>query len=107
MIYPALQPLPSGNAAMVFTVTGANHFPSAAYAVLGAGQSSFGAIHIAAAGTGPYATDVDPLGRLLVGGDRSVGNGVWLATEYVPPLSSQTPDRLSNWGTRVLEVAVG
>jgi hypothetical protein len=34
-------------------------------------------------------------------------SAVWLATEYVPPLSSQTPDRLSNWGTRVLEVAVG
>jgi hypothetical protein len=32
---------------------------------------------------------------------------VWLATEYMPPLSSQTPDRISNWGTRVLEVAVG
>ena len=55
VIYPALQSLPSGNVAMVFTVTGAAHFPSAAYAVLGAGQSAFGAINIAAAGTGPYA----------------------------------------------------
>jgi hypothetical protein len=32
---------------------------------------------------------------------------VWLAIEYVPPKSSQTPNGLSNWGTRVLEVAVG
>jgi hypothetical protein len=32
------------------------------------------------------------------------GTSIWLATEYVPPKSSQTPDGLRNWGTRVLEV---
>ena len=67
-----VQALPSGNVAMVFAVTGADHFPSAAYAALGAGQSRFGAIHIVADGTGPYASHVIAVGRLLVGGDRSV-----------------------------------
>jgi hypothetical protein len=32
---------------------------------------------------------------------------VWLATEYVPPPSSQTLDRTRNWGTRVFEVPTG
>ena len=107
VIYPALQSLPSGNVAMVFTVTGAAHFPSAAYAVLGAGQSAFGAINIAAAGTGPYSKTSTRWGDYSWAVIDPTAPAVWLATEYVPPLSSQTPNGLSNWGTRVLEVAVG
>jgi hypothetical protein len=107
VIYPAIQALPSGNAAMVFTVTGADHFPSAAYAVLGAGQSSFGAIHIVADGTGPYAKASTRWGDYSWAVIDPSDSSVWLATEYIPALSSQTPDRQSNWGTRVFEVAVG
>jgi hypothetical protein len=107
VIYPAIQALPSGAAAMVFTVTGPDHFPSAAYAALGAGQSSFGAIHIVADGTGPYAKASTRWGDYSWAVIDPSGNGVWLATEYVPARSSQTPDRQSNWGTRVFEVAVG
>jgi hypothetical protein len=107
VIYPALQSLPSGNVAMVFTVTGAAHYPSAAYAVLGAGQSAFGAIDIAAAGTGPYSQTSTRWGDYSWAVIDPSASAVWLATEYVPPLSSQTPNGLSNWGTRVLEVAVG
>jgi len=107
VIYPAVQALPSGNAAMVFTVTGPDHFPSAAYAVLGAGGSSFGAIHITANGTGPYALASTRWGDYSWAVIDPSDTSVWLATEYVPPLSSQTPDRLSNWGTRVFEVAFG
>jgi hypothetical protein len=33
------------------------------------------------------------------------GKSIWLATEYVPPKSSQTPDGLRNWGTRVMDVS--
>jgi hypothetical protein len=107
VIYPALQSLPSGNAAMVFTVTGAGLFPSAAYAALGAGSSSFGAINVVAAGSGPYAKHSTRWGDYSWAVIDPSGNGVWLATEYMPPRSSQTPDRQSNWGTRVVEVAVG
>jgi hypothetical protein len=107
VIYPALQSLSSGNAAMVFTVTGAGHFPSAAYAVLGAGQSAFGAINIAAAGTGPYSKTSTRWGDYSWAVIDPSAPAVWLATEYMPPLSSQTPDGLQNWGTRVLEVGVG
>ncbi len=107
VIYPALQALPSGNVAMVFTVTGADHFPSAAYAAMGAGQTSFGPIHIVADGTGPYAQNSTRWGDYSWAVIDPSFNGVWLATEYVPALSSQTPDRQSNWGTRVFEVTVG
>ena len=107
VIYPAVQALPSGNAAMVFTVTGPDRFPSAAYAAIGAGQSSFGPIHIVADGTGPYAEKSTRWGDYSWAAIDPSFNGVWLATEYVPALSSQTPDRQSNWGTRVFEVAVG
>ena len=32
------------------------------------------------------------------------GKSVWGAVEYMPPVSSQTPDGQRNWGTRVLDV---
>ncbi len=107
VIYPALQALSSGNAAMVFAVTGKDNFPSAAYAALGAGDSAFGPIHIAAAGTGPYSKTSTRWGDYSWAVIDPSAQAVWLATEYMPPLSSQTPNGQSNWGTRVLEVAVG
>jgi hypothetical protein len=107
VIYPALQALPSGAAAMVFTVTGHDNFPSAAYAALGSGQSSFGPINIVAPGSTHYNKTSGRWGDYSFAVMDPSGNGVWLATEYMPPLSSQTPDRQQNWGTRVFEVAVG
>jgi len=106
VIYPAIQPDAAGRAAMVFTVTGSRQFPSAAYAVIGAGAAAFGPVRVAAAGTGPYVVS----GKSTRWGDYSfavpapVGDAAWLATEYVPPVNSQTTDGRSNWGTRVFEV---
>ena len=35
-------------------------------------------------------------------------DSAWLATEYVPPKSSQTTNpRIRNWGTRVIKVPLG
>ena len=90
---------------MVGTLSGSDLFPSAAYATLAPGASAFGPVHVAATG----ATNYDPTATRW--GDYSwavadpSGKGIWLATEYVPPKSSQTADGLKNWGTRVLEVA--
>ena len=62
-------------------------------------------MHVAATG----ATDYDPTASRW--GDYSwavidpSGKSIWLATEYIPPKSSQTPDGLKNWGTRVLDVS--
>jgi hypothetical protein len=105
LLYPAIQVDRRGTAAMVMTLSGPTFFPSAAYTVLAADHKSFGTIHVAAPGTGPY----DPTATRW--GDYSWAvldpnhNNIWMATEYIPPLSSQTPDGLRNWGTRVFEVA--
>ncbi len=103
-IYPALQVAPDGGAAMVGTLSGSSLFPSAAFTTLAPGGSSFGAVQVAA----PGSTNYDPAATRW--GDYSFavadpsGSSIWLATEYVPPTSSQTPDGLKNWGTRVLDV---
>ncbi len=106
LIYPAIQANSAGGAAMVFTLTGSRHFPSADYAVLSSGQTDFGAPREAAHGTGPY----DPKGRRW--GDYSFATldsatgSIWMAIEYMPPRPEQTTDGRRNWGTRVLEVSV-
>ncbi|MGZ3617968.1 MAG: hypothetical protein ACXWOL_14605 [Ktedonobacteraceae bacterium] len=105
LIYPAIQASPNGTAAIVMTLTGSNYFPSVVYTRLQQNAKAFGAIHIALNGTGPY----DPLATRW--GDYSWAildpdtNNFWMATEYIPPVSSQTTDGLRNWGTGVIEVS--
>jgi hypothetical protein len=107
LLYPALQVTPSGAGAMVMTLSGKTHFPSAAYATLAPGASSFGAVNVAAAAKGSYDRTGERWGDYSWAIADPAGQSVWLATEYVPPKSSQTPDRLKNWGTRVLDVPTG
>ena len=96
-----------GTAAMVGTLSGPDRYPSAAFTTLAPGASAFGQVRVAAAGT----TNYDP--NALRWGDYSwavldpSGTSFWMATEYVPPKSSQTTDGLTNWGTRVLDVSAG
>jgi hypothetical protein len=105
LLYPAVAASPNGSAAMVFTLTGLNTFPSAAFTQLQAGGKAFGPIHIAASGVTADIgfTDVGAPGRW---GDYSAavidpnGSGTWLATEYIPGAGSAN----ANWGTRVFEV---
>ncbi len=105
LLYPAVASDGNGNAAMTMTLSGPNTYPSAVYASLQSGQSSFGAIQEAA----PGATA--DIGFTAVGGpgrwgDYSAavldpsGGGIWLATEYIPG----SGDGIANWGTRVFEV---
>jgi hypothetical protein len=107
LLYPAIQATPSGNAVMVMTLSGQREFPSAAYSVLAKGATSFGDVTVAAAGK----TNYDPAATRW--GDYSwavldpSGNSVWMATEYMPPKASQTPDGLRNWGTRVFNLSTG
>ncbi|HEU5382722.1 MAG TPA: hypothetical protein VFV38_45530 [Ktedonobacteraceae bacterium] len=103
VLYPAIQAGPDHTAAVVFAFSGPNNFPSAAYAVMREGQHSFGAITIAAAGTGPYVqgTRWGDYSYATLDPDR---NRFWFATEYIPPASSQTTTGVRNWGTRVIEV---
>jgi hypothetical protein len=107
LLYPALQVGSSGAAAMVMTLTGATHFPSAAYAVLAPGATEFGPVNVAAAGHTNYDPNATRWGDYSWAVQDPGGASVWLATEYVPPKSSQTSDGVRNWGTRVFEVPTG
>jgi hypothetical protein len=107
LLYPAIAVTGNGAAAMVMTLTGATFFPSAVYAVLRSGASSFGNIHMAAPGTGPYDPNATRWGDYSWAVPDPSGNSFWMATEYIPPVASQTLDGLRNWGTRVLEVSAG
>ena len=106
VIYPALQADAAGRAAMVFTLTGADRYPSAAYATLPGTGTAFGAVTVAGGGTGPYDPKASRWGDYSFAVLDSGADAVWLATEYVPPKSSQTSTRRSNWGTRVFEVGL-
>ena len=104
-IYPAIQANSAGTAAMIMTLSGKNFFPSVVYTVLQAGQTTFGPLHVAAFGTGPYfhkSTRWGDYSWAILGPN---GNSFWMATEYIPPRSSQTTDGKQNWGTRVIEVS--
>ena len=106
LLYPAIQVNHLGVASIVMTLSGPTFFPSAAYTVLQLGHTSFGPIHIAADGTGPYdptATRWGDYSAAVIDPDLET---FWMATEYIPPVASQTPDRLMNWGTRVFELGL-
>jgi hypothetical protein len=104
LLYPAIQATPDGAVAMVFTLSGPTIFPSAAYTVLSQDQPAFGPIKVAAPGTGPYDRRAGRWGDYSAAALDPSGNSLWFATEYIPPLASQTPDGRRNWGTRVFEV---
>jgi hypothetical protein len=109
-IYPAVQPDAAGNAAVIFTQTSRVRFPSAAYATLKAGRSNFGPAVVAAAGAGPYnraASNAPRWGDYSFAVPDGASDSAWLATEYIPPKSSQTTTRIRNWGTRVIKVPLG
>ena len=105
-IYPAVQPDAAGNAAVIFTQTSSARFPSAAYATLKARGSNFGPAVVAAAGTGPYKQG-SRWGDYSFAVPDDTSDAAWLATEYVPPKSSQTTTGTVNWGTRVIKVPLG
>ena len=104
-IYPALQITPAGAGAMVMTLTGAGRHPSAAFSLLRPPAEAFGPIAVAASGKGAYDPGAERWGDYSFAALDPSASAVWLATEYVPPKSSQTADRVRNWGTRVLEIA--
>ena len=92
LLYPAIQSNGQGSATIVMTLTGAGTFPSAVYTMLQDDQHRFGGIHVAARGTGPYDPNATRWGDYSWAAlDPSQGS-FWLATEYIPPKSSQTAD---------------
>ncbi len=106
LLYPAIQASAEGTAAIVMTLSGPTYFPSAAYTFMNAGSSSFGPVHDVAPGYGHYDIKATRWGDYSWAVLDPSGETFWMATEYIPPLNSQTQDRKANWGTRVLAVSV-
>jgi hypothetical protein len=128
LTYPAVGVTDAGRAVIAFTLVGADHYPSAAYAGLDA-KSGAGAVKVAAEGKG--VSDGFTSYKAFVGdpprtrwGDYGAavadGSSVWIASEYInqtctltewfagagPNLGScgGTRTALGNWGTRFSEV---
>ena len=104
LLYPAIGVSENGNGAMVFTLTGPDYFPSAAYIPITLSKGVAAGIRLAAAGSNPddgftcYPSGGGPPGRW---GDYSAAvsvgnNAVWIATEYI---SKKKRDKYTNWGT--------
>jgi hypothetical protein len=68
-------------------------------------QSSIDFLH-PMGGTGPYDPAATRWGDYSWAVLDATTYSVWMATEYMPPLASQTTDRLRNWGTRVLRLSL-
>ncbi len=125
LTYPAVGVTASGRGVIAFTLVGADHYPSAAYASLDA-RAGLGAVHVAAEGLGPsdgftsYKAFVGDPPRTRwgdYGAVVAVGNSVWIASEYIAqtctlaqwfadPVGScgNTRTALGNWGTRFSQV---
>ncbi len=110
VLFPSIGVNPAGKGVMVFTLTGEDFFPSAAYVTIDA-LSGTGDIHIAGAGALPedgftgYHFFGSP-DRTARWGDYSAavadGTGrIWIATEYIPDLPRTL---LANWGTFIAAV---
>ncbi|MFI5461416.1 MAG: hypothetical protein ACHRXM_38940 [Isosphaerales bacterium] len=104
VLYPAVAADSQGRAAMVFTLAGPHIFPSAAYVTLSQDQSTFGTPVVAATGSGPYNATPQRWGDYSWAVLDPASDSVWMATEYMPPKSSQTTNGRRPWGTRVLNV---
>jgi hypothetical protein len=117
-MYPAIAANEAGQAAISFSMSGTNDYPSTAYSVYNPNTNSFGPVHISGAGAGPedgftgyiipngicvdaYGTQYYPCARW---GDYSAANvdwqtgKIWMAAEYIP---NDPRSALANWGTYI------
>lgn len=109
LMYPAIAAYENGNAAIAFTVAGADYFPSAAFTLIG--EKGAGEVQMVAAG----ASAQDGFsGYAFFGGSGSGRSGdysaatvdangaIWSAVEFIP---SGARTLLANWGTYIAKIA--
>ncbi|MGN6676630.1 MAG: hypothetical protein ACTHKL_02485 [Streptosporangiaceae bacterium] len=112
LIYPSIAVNSHGVGWMAFTVTGADHFPSAAYNRFNGVKGAVGPIHIAKAGTTPLddftcypGSGNGPTCRF---GDYSASqffNGrTFMGVEYIHNLTDVAGGADTNWATRVFSL---
>ena len=111
VFYPAIAIRPNGEGVIAFTLSGGEHYPSAAFATLN--QNGAGNVQIVAAGVAP--TDGFS-GYKYFGGGGSARTGdysaatvdehgfIWMSAEYIP---SGPRTLLANWGTFIAQIAPG
>jgi hypothetical protein len=110
VMYPSIGVTPGGGAVVAFSLSGPDHYPSAAYAHLSP-TAGAGDIHIAGAGVAPddgftgYDEETPSNGSARWG-DYSAAvsdlhGNIWMAAEYIP---GGARTLLANWGTYVSEV---
>jgi hypothetical protein len=104
LIYPAIGVAATGSAVMVFTLTGEDFFPSAAYWSFGSNS-----IHELAAGVAPedgfaaYSFNRPRWGDYSAAA-VSLDGTIWLATEMIPGGPRKSA---ANWGTFITRVHTG
>jgi hypothetical protein len=125
VFFPAIAAAPSGPGAMAFTLSGPDHFPTAAYSLVDASGVT-GGVHIATPGVGPqdgfsaYRPAAGPTSAPQprwgdYGAAVAVGTTIWLASEYIGQSCSfatlqrdqtcgATRAPLANWATRISAV---
>lgn len=132
--YPAIAVTPSGRGVIAFTLVGADHYPTAAYASLDA-KVGAGDIHVVTEGAGPqdgftgYFPLVNPIRPRWgdYGGAVADGNTIWIASEAIAQTCSYTDYKvgtsalvpngfgtcggtrsaLGNWSTRISKLRLG
>ena len=107
---PAIAMNPSGSGAIVFTLAGKDHYPSAAYTTLS--SSGTGSVHVAAAGTKPADgfsgykvfgnAGVERWGDYSAGAVDPATGKLWLATEWIE--GNVGFPFLANWNTSVFQL---
>lgn len=131
--YPAIAALPNGRAVMAFTLTGTDHYPTAAYVRVSESDGA-SVVYVAAEGAGPedgfsgyaaYGPRTDPLSGNApyarwgdYGAAFADGDTIWIASEYIgqtctlseyltAPIGScgGTRTSLGNWDTRISRIA--
>ena len=117
VLNPAIGLDSSGNAVMVFTLTGPDFFPSAAFANITDKKKKF-KVRIAGPGVAPEDScfgynsclgvdGIAPWGDYSAATADENGN-IWVATEFIPAKSSGIPGTgtfLAHWGTFVARIA--
>jgi hypothetical protein len=122
LLFPALGINQRGQAAIAFSISGPDFFPSAGY-VQSSEDEGFGKIHIAAAGVNsedgftaypaetpsPCNSDKNPTECEARWGDYGAAavdreGNIWLASEYIGP---RPRSALANWGTFITRLRLG
>jgi hypothetical protein len=112
VLFPAIAMNNAGQGAIVFTVSGKDYFPSAAYSRLTL-TGGAGSVHIAAAGVKPAdgftgyrvfgGTGTERWGDYSDAVVNPADGSLWLATEWIQG-NVGFPPRLANWNTRILKI---